>query len=161
MKPKERIPDAIYERGYVYTFHFHLIWVTKYRNPAFTTPELVQEMKDILLRIAQLNDVTVEELEVMPEHVHMLISFKPKYTPTNIVKALKGGSARLFLKKHPEIKHDKFWGRSYLVTQLLYEHTWQHEQGSSRKIHPESVFQVTTVAAIPLLTEVRRFLAAF
>ena len=83
MKPKERIPDAIYERGYVYNFHFHLIWVTKYRNPAFTTPELVQEMKDILLRIAQLNDVTVEELEVMPEHVHMLISFKPKYTPAD------------------------------------------------------------------------------
>ena len=73
--------------------------------------------------IAQLNDVTVEELEVMPEHVHMLISFKPKYTPTNIVKALKGGSARLFLKKHPEIKHDKFWGghiwsRSYYMSTL-------------------------------------------
>ena len=123
MKRKERIPDAIYERGYVYNFHFHLIWVTKYRNPAFTTPELVQEMKDILLRIAQLNDVTVEELEVMPEHVHMLINFKPKYTPTNIVKALKGGSARLFLKKHPEIKHDKFWGghiwsRSYYMSTL-------------------------------------------
>lgn len=123
MKRKERIPDAIYERGYVYNFHFHLIWVTKYRKPAFTTPELVQEMKDILLRIAQLNDVTVEELEVMPEHVHMLISFKPKYTPTNIVKALKGGSARLFLKNHPEIKHDKFWGghiwsRSYYMSTL-------------------------------------------
>ena len=87
MKRKERIPDAIYERGYVYNFHFHLIWVTKYRNPAFTTPELVQEMKDILLRIAQLNDVTVEELEVMPEHVHMLISFKPKYTQTRHSKA--------------------------------------------------------------------------
>ena len=120
MKRKERIPDAIYERGYVYNFHFHLIWVTKYRNPAFTTPELVQEMKDILLRIAQLNDVTVEELEVMPEHVHMLISFKPKYTPTNIVKALKGGSARLFLKKHPEIKHDKFWGGHIWVVSRFF-----------------------------------------
>ena len=98
MKRKERIPDAIYERGYVYNFHFHLIWVTKYRNPAFTTPELVQEMNDILLRIAQLNG-------------------------SNIVKALKGGSARLFLKKHPEIKHDKFWGghiwsRSYYMSTL-------------------------------------------
>ena len=161
MKRKERIPDAIYERGYVYNFHFHLIWVTKYRNPAFTTPELVQEMKDILLRIAQLNDVTVEELEVMPEHVHMLISFKPKYTSTNIVKALKGGSARLFLKNHPEIKHDKFWGGHIWSRSYYMSNTWQHEQGNSRKIHPESVFQVTTVAAIPLLTEVRRFLAAF
>ena len=132
--------------------------VTKYRNPAFTTPELVQEMKDILLRIAQLNDVTVEELEVMPEHVHMLISFKPKYTPTNIVKALKGGSARLFLKNHPEIKHDKFWGghiwsRSYYMSTL---------GNMSKEVVAKYIQnQVTTVAAIPLLTEVRRFLAAF
>ena len=77
MKRKERIPDAIYERGYVYNFHFHLIWVTKYRNPAFTTPELVQEMKDILLRIAQLNDVTVEEMEGMQEHEPMRLRCKP------------------------------------------------------------------------------------
>ena len=77
MRKKERVPDAVYERGYVYNFHFHLIWVTKYRCPAFTTPELVQDMKDILNRIAELNDVTVETMEVMPEHIHMLISFKP------------------------------------------------------------------------------------
>ena len=46
-----------------------------------------------------------------------------EYTPTNIVKALKGGSARLFLKNHPEIKYDKFWGghiwsRSYYMSTL-------------------------------------------
>ena len=72
MKRKERIPDAIYERGYVYNFHFHLIWVTKYRNPAFTTPELVQEMKDILLRIAQLNDVTAGSYARACAHAHQL-----------------------------------------------------------------------------------------
>lgn len=105
----ERIPDAHYERGYVYNFHFHLIWVTKYRCPAFTTPELVQDMKDILQKIALLNDITIETMEVMPDHVHLLISFKPKYAPTNIVKALKGGSARLFFDKHPEVKTTKFW----------------------------------------------------
>lgn len=82
MKKKERVPGAIYERGYVYNFHFHLIWVTKYRNAAFTTPVLVQEMKEILLRIAKLNEIAVEEMEVMPDHVHMLISFKPKQAPS-------------------------------------------------------------------------------
>ncbi len=105
----ERIKDAVYERGYVYNFHFHLIWVTKYRCPAFTTPELMQDMKDILAKIAGLNDITIETMEVMPDHVHLLISFKPKYAPTNVVKALKGGSARLFFEKHPDIKTWKFW----------------------------------------------------
>lgn len=116
MKRKPRVEDAHYERNYVYNFHFHLIWVTKYRQKAFTTPELVDEMKDILMHIASLNDVEIETMEVMPDHIHMLISFKPKYAPTDIVKALKGGSARLFFKAHPEIKESRFWGG----------HLWSH-----------------------------------
>ncbi|QIX58662.1 hypothetical protein HCY95_01098 [Limosilactobacillus fermentum] len=29
---KEKIKDAIYTRRYIYNFHYHLIWVTKYRR---------------------------------------------------------------------------------------------------------------------------------
>uniref|UniRef100_UPI00037F18C5 IS200/IS605 family transposase n=1 Tax=Levilactobacillus parabrevis TaxID=357278 RepID=UPI00037F18C5 len=77
---------------------------------AFTTPKLVTEMTDILTKIARLNEVTIEQMEVMPDHIHLLLSFKPKYAPTNVVKAFKGGSARLFFELHPEIKAQKFWG---------------------------------------------------
>lgn len=113
---KPHLDEAISERNYVYNFHFHLIWVTKYRHPAFTTPQLIKDMQVILQRIANLNEVIIERMEVMPDHVHLLISFKPKYAPTNIVKAFKGGSARLFFEKHPEIKAQKFWGG----------HLWSH-----------------------------------
>ncbi|AVK62968.1 IS200/IS605 family transposase [Lactobacillus sp. CBA3606] len=115
-KNNNHLDDTIYERNYVYNFHFHLIWVTKYRNTAFSTPQLVNDMEIILQRIADLNEVTIEHMEVMPDHVHLLISFKPKYAPTNVVKAFKGGSARLFFEKHPEIKQQKFWGG----------HLWSH-----------------------------------
>ena len=104
-----KIEGAIHERGYVYNFHFHLVWVTKYRHEAFTTPKLVAEMTDILTKIARLNEVTIEQMEVMPDHAHLLLSFKPKYAPTNVVKAFKGGSARLFFELHPEIKAQEFW----------------------------------------------------
>ena len=104
----DRIKDAIYERGYVYNLHFHIIWCTKYRSPCFCTPELVNEMKDILRSIAELADVDIQEMEVMPDHVHLLCSFKPKYSITDVVKNLKG--ARLFLKAHPEIRKAMFWG---------------------------------------------------
>ena len=60
-KEKPRLDGAIYERNYVYNFHFHLIWVTKYRQPVFTTPELVADMQVILERIAMLNEVTIEQ----------------------------------------------------------------------------------------------------
>ncbi|EHO47596.1 IS200/IS605 family transposase [Lentilactobacillus kisonensis] len=113
---KQPLAEAIYERNYVYNFHFHLIWVTKHRYPAFTNSQLVTDMEVILQHIADLNEVTVERMAVMPDHVHLLISFKPKYAPTNVVKAFKGGSARLFFEKHPEIKAQKFWGG----------HLWSH-----------------------------------
>ena len=35
MKRLERIDGAKYERNYVYNFHYHLIWVTKYRKAVF------------------------------------------------------------------------------------------------------------------------------
>ena len=119
----DKITDAHYERGYVYNFHFHLIWVTKYRRNIFTTPELVNEMKEILLHIAELSDVTIEEMEVMPDHVHLLITFKPKYAPTNIVKNMKGASARMFFASHPDIRKNKMWGgklwsNSYFMSTL-------------------------------------------
>ncbi|WP_395321346.1 IS200/IS605 family transposase [Levilactobacillus parabrevis] len=107
---RKDVGEIIHELGYVYNFHFHLVWVTKYRHEAFTTPKLVAEMADILTKIARLNEVTIEQMEVMPDHIHLLLSFKPKYAPTNVVKAFKGGSARLFFELHPEIKAQKFWG---------------------------------------------------
>lgn len=53
MQKKERVPGAIHERNYIYNFHFHLIWVTKYRNPAFTTQDLVDDMKAVLTQLAK------------------------------------------------------------------------------------------------------------
>lgn len=116
MQRKERIEGARYERNYVYNFHYHLIWVTKYRQKIFTTPELVEEMKALLTDLAGKIDVEIEEMEVMPEHVHLLVSFKPKYAPTDVVKALKGHSAKQFFLRHPEIRDSKLWGG----------HLWSH-----------------------------------
>ena len=41
MQKRERVPGTVYERNYVYNFHFHLIWVTKYRHPVFTSEALI------------------------------------------------------------------------------------------------------------------------
>ncbi|MBE5067452.1 IS200/IS605 family transposase [Ligilactobacillus salivarius] len=107
---KEKIKDAVYTRRYIYNFHYHLIWVTKYRNKTFTTDALANEMKEILSGIAEANKIVIENMEVMPDHVHMLISFPPSKAPTSAIKALKGRSAYMFLKRHPEIRQSQYWG---------------------------------------------------
>ena len=116
MQKKERVEGAVYERNYVYNFHYHLIWVTKYRKQVFTTDVLVNEMKQILEELAEEKEIVIEEMEVMPEHVHLLLSFKPKHAPSDIVKYMKGHSAKRFFQSHPEIRDHAFWGG----------HLWSH-----------------------------------
>lgn len=107
---KTHIEDAIYTRRYVYNFHYHLIWVTKYRNQTFKTETLVNEMKEILQQVAGDNQIMIEKMEVMPDHVHVLISFPPSKAPASAIKALKGRSAFIFLQRHPEIRQSQYWG---------------------------------------------------
>ena len=60
------------------------------------------------------------KLSFEKEGIHMMFSFKPKVAPTDVVRMLKGHSARVFLSRHPE-KNSKFWGghiwtRSYYMS---------------------------------------------
>ncbi|TSO27063.1 IS200/IS605 family transposase [Lactobacillus sp. LL6] len=107
---RDKIKDAVYERRYVYSTHYHLIWCTKYRNQIFKDQKLADEMKELLVQIAQDNDILIEKMEVMPEHIHLLISFKPYKAASSVIKALKGRSAFLFFQNHPEIKKSQMWG---------------------------------------------------
>ena len=47
------------------------------------------------------NEIVIEAMEVMPDHVHVLISFPPSEVPTSAIKALKDRSAFIFLRRHP------------------------------------------------------------
>lgn len=108
---------------YVYATHYHLIWCTKYRNQIFTNQTYVQDLKAILLSEANAHSIEIERIEVMPEHVHLLVSFPPRISGSDVIRILKGRSAFLFLQAHPEVRKQKCWGNhlwsdSYLLTTL-------------------------------------------
>lgn len=106
----DKIKDVVYAQRYVYNCHYHLIWCTKYRNQIFTTAELASEMKELILTVAARNDIQVEKLEVMPDHVHAMISFRPSKSISDVVKALKGSTGYMYLRDHPDIREQKCWG---------------------------------------------------
>lgn len=45
----------------------------------------------------------------MPDHIHIFITTHPKYSPTAIVKVLKGVTGLRLFKKYPELKK-QYWG---------------------------------------------------
>ena len=116
---KEKIQSAVYTHRFVYNFHYHLIWVTKYRHQTFSTKKLVDEMKDILRMVAKDNEIVIENMEVMPDYVHVLISFPPSKAPTSAIKALKGRSAFIFSRNSTiTILGWSLWSPSYYMSTL-------------------------------------------
>lgn len=94
----------------VYDFHFHLVFVTKYRKSIFDTNEKQEELKTLMFSFAEKNGSTIESIEVMPDYVHLTLSFPPKFAPSSIVKSFKGAAAREWFKLHPEDKQKLYKG---------------------------------------------------
>ena len=107
-------------RTSIYDFHFHLVFVTKYRKSIFDTTEKQQELKTLLSSFAEKNGSIIERVEVMPDHVHLVLSFPPKFAPSSIVKSFKGAAAREWFKHHPEDKQKLYkghlWSPSFFMS---------------------------------------------
>lgn len=110
--------DLTYGRGYVYSLQYHLVWCTKYRKQIFEGV-IAEEVRASLKTTAGELDITIDEMEVMPDHIHMLISAKPQLRISDAVKILKGNTARWLFMAHPEIKSQLWgghlWNPSYCV----------------------------------------------
>ena len=107
-------------RTCIYDLHFHLVFVTKYRKSVFDTREKQEELKGLFETFAEKNGSEIEAIEIMPDHVHMLLSFPPKLAPSSIVKSFKGASAREWFKLHPEDKVKLYkghlWSPSFFMS---------------------------------------------
>ena len=98
----------IHARTSVTDMNYHLVFVTKYRKPMFTTPELRDKLKSILESIANYKGVIIHSMEIMDDHVHLLITFPPKFSASGVVKSFKGSSAREWFKAFPNDRN-KLW----------------------------------------------------
>ena len=95
-------------RGYVYAIQYHIVWCVKYRRKVLV--ETVEfDLKLLLYQIAEEHGFTISEMETDKDHVHLLIECKPQHYIPDMLKALKGVSARRLFQLHPELKN-KLWG---------------------------------------------------
>ncbi len=99
--------EVKYRRGCVYAIEYHIVWCVKYKREVLNG-EIADYLQELLKEIAIKSNFKVESLEVVSDHVHVLVSANPQQTIPNIVKFLKGISARKMFLKFPQIK-TKLW----------------------------------------------------
>jgi putative transposase len=94
----------------VYELDYHFAWAVKYRKKVFNTAEIRTKTKQIFKEIALQYDLVIQEIKIMPDHVHLLVSAPPRYSPARTASILKSVSTKLIFKTFPKIKKQHFWG---------------------------------------------------
>jgi putative transposase len=111
--------EAKHGRGYVYAIEYHIVWCVKYRHKILEK-EIANYLKELLIETAIKYDFKIESVEIVLDHVHVLVSASTQIAIPTIVKYLKGISARKIFLRFPEIKKrlwgGHLWNPSYFVS---------------------------------------------
>jgi putative transposase len=102
--------------GGIYTLHYHFVWCPKYRRNVLQGA-IVERLKALLYEKANALSVTVEGLEVLPDHVHLFVAASPTDAPQYLANQFKGYTSRVLREEFPGLKSrlPSLWSRSYYV----------------------------------------------
>ena len=99
--------------GATSSLRYHLVWCPKYRRPVLTPHDV--RLKEIIAEVATEAGMIIHALEVMLDHVHLLVEVGPTLAVAEIVNRFKGRSSRLMQSEFPALRSrlPTLWSRSY------------------------------------------------
>ena len=104
-------------RNIVYSCKYHIVWCPKYRRKVLVK-EVERRLKEIIIGQAAKQNAEIIEMEIMPDHVHILVEVDPQYGIHRFIKNIKGTSSHILRGefKHLTTKLPTLWTNSYFVS---------------------------------------------
>lgn len=113
--PKKYSSDT----GLVYSCQYHVIFTPKYRRKVLVNG-VDSRFKELVLEKQQEYQYEMLEMEVMPDHVHLLISVNPKIGVYSVVSKIKGYTSRQLRNEFPwlQTRLPTLWTRSKFISSV-------------------------------------------
>lgn len=101
----------------VYSFKYHVVWCPKYRRKVLVNGVDIR-LKELIQEICTELRVDVIEMEIMPDHVHLLLEVEPQFGVHRAVKHIKGKTSRILRQEFPWLNSrlPSLWTNSYFVS---------------------------------------------
>jgi len=101
----------------VYSCKYHVVWCPKYRRKVLTG-EIETRLKDLILEAALEIQADIIEMEIMSDHVHLLVEVDPQYGIHRAIKHIKGRTSYHLRKEFKSLttKLPTLWTNSYFVS---------------------------------------------
>lgn len=109
--------NYIKDHHYVYKCDYHVIFCPKYRRKILENGVDIR-LKELFEKYAKNKNIEILEMEIMPDHVHLLLSTHPKDNILDIIKSFKKQSASTLKKEFPYLKSKVpcIWTRSCFIS---------------------------------------------
>ena len=104
-------------KNIVYSCKYHVVWCPKYRRSVLVDGVDVR-LKELIIEKCMEHQAEILELEIMPDHVHLLIEVDPQYGIHRMVKQIKGYSSRMLRQEFSWLRSriPTLWTNSYFIS---------------------------------------------
>ena len=103
----------------VYSLHYQLVVVIKYRRKALYDEVIREKLKQIIWGLTDELGIKILAQEPAEDHLHILFTATPTTNLSNVVNVIKGVTARRLRQEFPQTKEflwgDSFWSNSYFI----------------------------------------------
>lgn len=97
---------------------YHIVWIPKYGRKMLRG-HIAETLRKAIEEKAQELNAEVVALAIMPDHIHPVVSAPPSISPSELVRHLKGYTARRLGEEYPWLrKRGHIWARGYWVSTL-------------------------------------------
>ena len=108
--------DYQHSRNKVYLMNYHLVWCPKRRKKVLQG-DIKNRLEEIIKEVCKEQKVKILAMEVMPDHLHLFVSSHPDLYIHELIRRIKGRSARCLRKEYPELlKLPSMWTHSYFIS---------------------------------------------
>jgi putative transposase len=100
----------------VFQCAFHVVWCPKYRRRVLGG-RIEERLEQLIREVVEERGAWLVALEVMPDHVYLLVEVDPQYGVHKLVKAVKGRTSRVLREEFPSLRSrlPTLWTNSYFV----------------------------------------------
>jgi putative transposase len=101
----------------VYSCKYHIVWCPKYRRKVLVD-KIADRLRELIIEKSSELQADIIEMEILPNHVHLLAEVDPQFGVHKYIKQVKGYTSYILRKEFAELttKLPTLWTHSYFIS---------------------------------------------
>ena len=113
------MPKIAYKSNHhvYFSCKYHVVWCPKYRRKVLVE-QIAKRLEQIIREVCEEHQAEILSIEIMPDHVHLLVEVDPQFGIHRLIKLVKGRSSRYLRQEYPSLttRMPTLWTNSYFVS---------------------------------------------